>query len=91
MLREEHSRYEEDANQQAQTDTNAFANMRNSLNIQQEAEQLRKVLDRLNELRQETQQQIQILRNEMGLLYEIPLPGLYEQLFGVAGTSQPER
>ena len=83
LLREEHSRYEEDANQQAQIDTNAAANMRNSLNIQQEAEQRRKVLDRLNELRQDTQQQIQTLRNEMGLLYEIPLPGLYEQLSGL--------
>ena len=80
LIREEQSRIDEDANLQRQTDTNAEAIMRSSLNIQQEVENRRKLLDRIAEEAQERERQIQILRNEMGLLYEIPLPGLYEQL-----------
>ncbi|MBQ3653306.1 MAG: hypothetical protein II954_02685, partial [Synergistaceae bacterium] len=83
LTREEQARHNEDVHQQAQIDTNASVNIQNSLNIQQEAQQRRKVLDRLNDLRQDTLQQIQTLRSEMGLLYEIPLPGLYEQLSGL--------
>ncbi len=80
LIREEQSRTEEDANLQAQADTNAEAIMRNSLNIQHEAEHRRKLLDRIADETQERERQIQNVRSEIGELYEMPLSGLREEL-----------
>ncbi|MBQ7544937.1 MAG: CotH kinase family protein [Synergistaceae bacterium] len=80
LIREEQSRAEEDANLQGQIDTNATANMQNAMNIQQEAEHRRKLLELIAAETQERERQIQNVRSEIGELYEVPLPGLHEEL-----------
>ncbi|MBQ7594170.1 MAG: CotH kinase family protein [Synergistaceae bacterium] len=80
LILEEQSRTEEDAGLQGQSDTNAAAIMQNALNIQQEAENRRKLLDEIAAEAQERERQIQNVRSEISELYEIPLPGLREEL-----------
>ena len=80
LIREEQTRVDEDANLQGQIDTNATANIQNSLNIQQEAEQRRKILELIGAEARERERQIQSVRSEIGELYEVPLPGLHDEL-----------
>ena len=80
LVHEEKLRIVHDADLQAQIDKAASAGIENTLNIHNEAEQRRKILARLLEEQQAREREIENLKAEIGNLYEIPLPGLTEQL-----------
>ena len=73
---------------QHQIDSNAQAGLNNALAIHREAEERRKLLTRLIQEKQDRKIQIQALRAEIGQLYEIPLPGLRDDLASLHGEAE---
>lgn len=65
---------------QEQTDLNSEAILNNVLNLYQEAQERRKLADKLIQEIHDREREIQNLFNEIAMLYEIPLPGLRDQL-----------
>lgn len=65
---------------QSQIDSTSQAGLKNAIAIHNEAEERRKLLARLIQEKQDREIQIQTLRAEIGQLYEIPLPGLRNDL-----------
>lgn len=79
LSREEKARSVSDEVLQEEIDTVSQAGINNALNIQEEANKRRQLLDRLLAEKKDMELQIQALREEIGQLYEIPLPGLREK------------
>ena len=84
LATERQARVDDDDSLQEQADTNSAAIMQTELNIHQEAEERRKLLARLYEekldIERQIQREIQLVRDEIGELYEVPLPGLQDEL-----------
>lgn len=73
---------------QSQIDSNSQAGLNNAIAIHREAEERRKLLARLIQEKQDREIQIQALRAEIGQLYEIPLPGLSDDLASIHNEAE---